>query len=330
VFGLPRRLRPYFHHHRELLSGLSRAAWETVQEVLRHELSLPEGQGAAVHVLHTWGDLLDWHPHVHGLFAWGLFDAAGAWHGAPPVSDTALHDLFRLKAFRLLRQAGLVDEALVRDMLSWPHSGFHAWQGPLVSCLEQPALERVGQYAARGPVSLERLALVPGGEPSQSRLSWEEGGVEADPGAVVGRVVCTSGKEIAKHHGSTRVLDPLHFIAELTMHVPDRHQKTAIYYGWYSNRSRGERKKRAAAAEPARPAESAPPAAEESRLSKANWARFIKKVYEADPLLCPRCSREMRILAFIEQPPVVFRILSHLGLLGQEAPLPVDRGPPRR
>jgi hypothetical protein len=327
VFSIPRRLRPFFHHHRALLAGLSRSAWESLQEALRHELGEPSGRGAAVQVVHTWGDLLDWHPHVHGLVAWGLFGTDGAYRGAPPLPAGPVHDIFRLKVFGLLRRAGLVDAGLVEDMLSWPHSGFHVWLGPLVSCLEADALEQMSQYTARGPVSLERLSVVPGGEPSGSRLSWEEGGADDR-----GRVVCTAGKAIAKHGGDTRVFDPLQFIAELTMHVPDTHQKMALYYGWYSNRSRGERRKRAVAAGlmPAAAPEPAPPATEAPRLSKANWARFIKKVYEADPLLCPRCSREMRIVAFIQEAPVVFRILLHLGLLGLDASAPAERGPPGR
>jgi len=31
-----------------------------------------------------------------------------------------------------------------------------------------------------------------------------------------------------------------------------------------------------------------------------NWRELIKKVWEADPLLCPKCSREMRIVALCE------------------------------
>ena len=39
--------------------------------------------------------------------------------------------------------------------------------------------------------------------------------------------------------------------------------------------------------------------------AKRAWARLIKQVYEADPLMCPRCTGPMRIIAFIEQPEVI-------------------------
>ena len=66
-----------------------------------------------------------------------------------------------------------------------------------------------------------------------------------------------------------------------------------------------------------------------------SWARLIKKVYEVDPLECPRCKGPMRVIALINDAGVVQRILKHLGLwvprqnertppAGIEAALPAD------
>ncbi len=59
--------------------------------------------------------------------------------------------------------------------------------------------------------------------------------------------------------------------------------------------------------------------------ARAAWARLIRKVYEADPLECPKCHSPMRIIALIDDPPVVRRILEHLGRWAPEAS---ERGPP--
>jgi hypothetical protein len=48
-------------------------------------------------------------------------------------------------------------------------------------------------------------------------------------------------------------------------------------------------------------------------IAKRAWAR-IKQVYEVDPLACPRCAGTTRIIAFIEQPDVIEKILTHPGL----------------
>ena len=39
---------------------------------------------------------------------------------------------------------------------------------------------------------------------------------------------------------------------------------------------------------------------------------MIQKVYEVDPLVCPKWQGEMIIIAFIEQPHIIKKILKHL------------------
>ena len=34
---------------------------------------------------------------------------------------------------------------------------------------------------------------------------------------------------------------------------------------------------------------------------RRSWAALIKKVYEVDPLRCPECGGEMKIISFIEK-----------------------------
>jgi hypothetical protein len=41
---------------------------------------------------------------------------------------------------------------------------------------------------------------------------------------------------------------------------------------------------------------------------------MIQKIYEVDPLTCPKCSGAMCILSFTEDQEVIRKILSHLGL----------------
>ena len=38
-----------------------------------------------------------------------------------------------------------------------------------------------------------------------------------------------------------QVFDPLDFLAEVTQHIPDPGQHLILYYGWYSNKTRGAR-----------------------------------------------------------------------------------------
>jgi hypothetical protein len=52
--------------------------------------------------------------------------------------------------------------------------------------------------------------------------------------------------------------------------------------------------------------------------------RLIQKFYEIDPLTCPKCQGQMRIIAFIEDEEVIKKILTHLGLWEAKA-----RPPPK-
>jgi hypothetical protein len=82
------------------------------------------------------------------------------------------------------------------------------------------------------------------------------------------------------------------------------------YYGYYSNVSRGKRKKQDL--DDIIPSILEPEGS--SKTFRKNWARLIQKIYETDPLCCPKCSGKMKILSFIEDPEVIKKILKHLGL----------------
>ena len=112
----------------------------------------------------------------------------------------------------------------------------------------------------------------------------------------------------------------------LLRHVPERYEHLVRYVGWYSNRARGERAKALKAQAPVLPAPAQPePVSEFARRAKTAWARLIGKVYEADPLQCPKCKGPMRVIALIDDLAIVRRILEHLGLWAPEASEP---GPP--
>jgi len=53
---------------------------------------------------------------------------------------------------------------------------------------------------------------------------------------------------------------------------------------------------------------------------------LIKRVYEIDPLACPQCGGQMKVIAFIEPPQgaLIEKILRHCGLWQPSAP----RAPP--
>ena len=128
--------------------------------------------------------------------------------------------------------------------------------------------------------------------------------------------------------GATRLaLDPLEWIHRITAHIPDPGSHCQRFYGAYSNRGRvraGARDK----ANPGGPADDRDNS-ESSREARSTWARLIRKIFEADPLVCA-CGGRMRIVSFITEARVVDRILRHRASERCKAKDPFEpRAPPR-
>ena len=64
-------------------------------------------------------------------------------------------------------------------------------------------------------------------------------------------------------------------------------------------------------------------AAGASRPRYWSWAVLMRRAFDLDVLRCPRCAGRMQLIATIEDPAVIQRILAHLGLPGaRENPQP--------
>ena len=61
------------------------------------EPGLPEGVPGIVMAVHTFGEYLDFHPHLHALVADGLFARFGVFHVMPETDLEPLEELFRAK-----------------------------------------------------------------------------------------------------------------------------------------------------------------------------------------------------------------------------------------
>ncbi len=102
VFSIPKILRHYFLYDRKLLCDLSRCGWEILKEFSRE--AVPE-EGAiprAVVAIHSFGDFLGWHPHLHVLCTDGCFCENGTFRVAPLLELKHLEEIFRHKVFKLL------------------------------------------------------------------------------------------------------------------------------------------------------------------------------------------------------------------------------------
>lgn len=145
-------------------------------------------------------------------------------------------------------------------------------------------------------------------------------------------VVYRSKMTHGKNKANFKVFHANEFIAVITQHIPDKSFQLVRYYGWYSNRSRGDRRKKAELRVDMQDSTAVPEEIETldvsahkpCRIPFRTWRECIKKVWEVDPLECPKCHVEMKIISFItiSQPEVIQQILEHLGLYKKSRPPP--------
>lgn len=62
--------------------------------------------------------------------------------------------------------------------------------------------------------------------------------------------------------------------------------------------------------------------------TRVTWARLLKRVFAIDVENCHLCGAKMKIVACIEDPPIIRKILSHLGLTPHPPSIWSARGPP--
>ena len=284
VFTVPKLVRPFFAFRRSLLGEFCRLIARALTEA--YGAANPCARPGFILFVQSFGDLVNFNPHVHALVADGVFDASGRFVTLPPVPEALLAERLRREVLRLLVRREAILPPLAAQMLAWRHSGFTVHNQVRVAAGDAEGRKSLAGYMLRAPFSLEKTTY------------------DAARGTVIYR-----SKLHATLKRNFQVMPGVAWLELLCKHVPDRHEHMVRYYGRYSSRTRG--------AEQECPETDEPDAEAHLRArqaAKAAWAKLIRKVYEVDPLLCPKCGVQMRVIALIEEPAVIERILSWLGL----------------
>ena len=295
VFTIPKVLRGIFRKRRQLLSLLFQSAIDILTESFRLQLGLPEGKIGAVAAVHTFGDYLVFHPHLHVLVTDGLFASDGRFHCLPQGAIGPMTELFRHRFLAILREKKLISPNKLSDLLGWKHSGFHVHVGrdDLIDANNHGGRKRLAEYLLRHPFSLQKI-------------TWN----------ATSKTVIYRSK---RHHNTKRnfeIFKAPDFIAAALLHLPPKGQQTVRYYGVYSNKTRGRARETSPSilntcrnppdttcSDPhkdhSRQGELllvAPPPKRSARLMRPLWRDLILQVWGGDPLECPCCHGTMKIM----------------------------------
>lgn len=273
VFTIPKILRVYFRRDRRLLGKLSQCTYKCLKVFFQVTLRKKRAVPGVIVAIQTFGDLVNFHPHLHAIVSDGLFTPNGWFYVSPKIDLKKLEALFRHQVLKMLQREGKIDEALIKKLLGWRHSGFSIHHQVRIGSQDQTGRETLAQYILRSPFSQQKMRYHP-----------------------KSKTVLYRSKMNPVLKRNFEVFPVLDWIAALTAHIPNPGEHLVRYYGWYSNASRGKGKKAQDHGQEAThgTVEISPPSV--SPAIKQRWAQFIKKVYEADPLVCPRCGGSMRII----------------------------------
>jgi hypothetical protein len=280
VFVIPKMLRIFFKYKRRLLGDLCQAAVQALLKYLQAATGT-EIRPGIVASIQTFGAKINFHSHLHLLVTEGGEDRAGTFHHLAEFQDSLLADFFSREVFALLLRRELISEALVEKIAAWRHSGFSVHSK--VKAKTRKEAERVGTYMIRPLLSLERLSL----DEKEGKVSYRYG---------------EGAEEVER-------MDYLEFIARVVSHIPDKGQVTVRDLGLYANAHRGKVRTMEGGEQKLILIEQECP-----RIPRRGWAEMIRKVYEVDPLTCPKCGGIMKVISFLTDYPVVDKIINHLKL----------------
>ena len=287
VFSIPKRLRIYFRYERKLNSLLLKSAWLSIQGLYRS--AIPDSTPAAILCIQTAGESLNFNPHVHGIIADGAFLHDGVFQPLH-LSTDALTEVFSHTLMNALKELGHLHDSVIEQILSWQHCGFSAWTGEQISPTDSSARQFIARYIDRGPVANSKIQITDD--------------------------IITYLTDSALTHEFSAT----EFLARITPHIPDKWEQTVRYYGFYSARTRGKRR----LVQPQ--SLSVIPELDKRKASKT-WVALIKKIYELDPLLCPKCNEFMKIVAFITNHRELEKIISNLNIQPYKTPPPITSPP---
>ena len=331
VFTIPKRLRVYFKFNRKLHSLLYASAWTAWKRYINNYLS---GSTGMVMALHTAGEELNFHPHIHAIALDGAINESGNFAQLPSLDTTILESYFQQKVLNQLIAANVIEEEVTTNMATWEHSGFSAWAGEPIKSTDTEHCLFLSRYLKKAVISNQRLTI-DDSNPLATTVTYLSGKTEQVLSySFESESLVPDITQYTISANTEKQFSPLEFLATLTLHIPDKWEQTTRYYGSYAARTRGKKRQveeaariRAATANQKQGSGIPIPPFRRQQKSKPSrtWAACMKRIFEVDPLVCPKCGSQMKIKAFITDSKEITRLCNNLGITPWHAPPPFGK-----
>jgi hypothetical protein len=162
VFTLPSEFNSYALSHGKIVYGsLFRAAWQTLQQFGENPKHLG-GRMGMIAVLHTWGQNMSLHPHLHCIVPGGGLNKSGTWkkaknNGKYLFNVKSMSQVFRAKYIAELRKSELKIPQKVYDKVfskKWVVYAKQPFRSP------KYVIEYLGRYTHKIAISNHRITDV--------------------------------------------------------------------------------------------------------------------------------------------------------------------------
>jgi hypothetical protein len=271
---------------------LAQSANYAIEKYFREALGIEGGYIGGIFCIQSQGSLLNFNPHTHGLILAGIIKE-GKFYEQTNISTDVIAKIFRARLLAVLLDQGIIKQELIDLVMSWNHtSGFNVHSKGKINGGNGEQIEKVARYMSRAAISVERVEFNPD---DNTVIVFEK--QDRSPSCKQARYTL------------------LEFMALLAGHIPSPYECITFYYGIYSSSYRGKevRQERDGASVDVEEVKG------KGKVS-STWARLIQKIFEIGPLLCPKCGKEMKLVAFITNFDETKKILKHIGEETQRAP----------
>ncbi|HLB72258.1 MAG: transposase [Candidatus Methanoperedens sp.] len=265
VFTIPDTLWELFRNpnHQKILFLASKV---TMEEMIRFsnkrskkKVKLKIGM---IQVLQTYGADMKYDPHIHSIVTEGGFESKKNW----------IHvDFIKYEGWR------------------------KKWQYELLTRLkkELPRSTETNTFIDRHFKNYPKGFVVYGKRRFEKREGWNMaryiGRYVKHPPIAESRITRYDGKQVTFWYEDTKTkqritvtMDKFEFVHRLLSHVPEKNFKVVRYIGLYSRRGYKHRQTEFSD--------------EEAVLIIRSWRDEIKRIFQYDPLLCPKCNTEMELV----------------------------------
>ena len=328
VLSVPKRVRWHMRTKPEVTSGLLRIFLRAVETMLRQRspVAPPSARFGAVAFVHRFGSFLNSHVHYHVLVTDGVFSASAEDEEAifhPAAALTAedietVQSRMRRRGLRYLERQGHLDSTAVHSLASVDHAG--GWSvdaSVLIPAWDRQGLERLVRYCARPPLSGDRLEQL-----NDTTLVYHlrkptvDGHTELvmTPLELLDRLAKLVTPPRLHKHRYCGVLAPHAKLRRAVIASAGPAAATMQLLEQASAKMVLQEPTNAATNQPIdTPPDTVNTPSAWRRAAAQRWALLLVRLYECLPLLCQQCGAPMRIVAFVQEPLVIERILHHIG-----------------